>query len=324
MDRRAFLGTLAGGLLAGPLATEAQPAGKVYRIGLIPGGPLAVRMHQWDAFRQTLRDLGYVEGRNILLEFRPPGREGDRFDDLAANLVHLRVDVIVASGSSAIRAAKRLTSTIPIVMCPAANPVEEGLVASLARPGGNVTGLSVVAMDLSGKRLETLREMVPRLSRVAVLRHSRASAWLPSVEASGRVMRIQLLDLPVIQAGELEKGFEAAVQWRADAMMVMASPLFFGLRTRIADLAVKHRLPAVYDLPSFAHAGGLVVYGPSDTEYYRRAAHYVDRILKGAKPADLPVEQPTKIELIINMKAARALGLTIPQSLLQRADQVIE
>jgi len=323
VDRRAFIASLAGGLLAAPLAAEAQPAGKIPRIGLIPGGPLAVRMHQWDAFRQTLRDFGYVEGQNIILEFRPPEREGDRVDDLAADLVHLRVDVIVASGSSAIRAAKRLTSTIPIVMCPASNPVEEGLVASLARPGGNVTGLSVVAMDLSGKRLETLREMVPRLSRVGVLRQSRVSPWFP-VEASGRVMRIQLLDLPVIQAGELEKGFAAAVQWRADGMMVMASTLFFGLRTRIADLAVKHRLPAVYDLPSFAHAGGLVVYGPSDTEYYRRAAHYVDRILKGAKPADLPVEQPTKIELIINMKAARALGLTIPQSLLQRADQVIE
>jgi putative ABC transport system substrate-binding protein len=325
LRRTILLVLLVLGLLAVPLAAEAQPAGRVPRIGILPGGPLAPRVHQWDAFRQTLRELGYTEGQNIIFEFRPPAREGDPFENLAADLVRLNVDVIVATAERAIRAARQATSTIPIVMCPSRDPVREGFVTSLARPGGNITGLSILTVELTGKRLEILREIVPKASRVAVL-------WTPggaespfrAAELAARAMGVELVSLEAAREEDLEKAFEAAAKRRAGALLVLGSPAFFGLRARITDLAQKHRLPGMYWLPSFAHAGGLVVYGPSDTEYYRRAAIYVDRILKGAKPADLPVEQPTKFELIINLKTARALGLTIPLALLLRADQVIE
>jgi putative ABC transport system substrate-binding protein len=327
MTRRllGLLVTLAFTLLVAPLAAEAQPAGKVYRIGCIPGGPLAPRLHQWDAFRQTLRELGWVEGQNIALEFRAPAQEGDAFDELAADLVRLKVDVIVATSTRAVRATKHATSTIPIVMSPSGDPVGEGLVASLARPGGNVTGTSTMVSDRSGKHLEIIREIVPSASRVAVL-------WAPpvnepgfrAVEAAARGPEVELLELPAIQAGDFDHAFETARRAHVEAMIVLGgNPLFFGLRARIADLALHHRLPAIYDLPSYAHAGGLVAYGPSDTEYYRRAAAYVDKILKGAKPADLPVEQPTQFELVINLKTAQALGLTIPPSLLFQATEVI-
>jgi putative ABC transport system substrate-binding protein len=322
-----LLGLAVLGLLAAPLAAEAQPAGRVPRIGILPGGPLAPRVHQWDAFRQTLRELGYTEGQNIILEFRPPAREGDPFENLAADLVRLKVDVIVATSERAIRAARQATSTIPIVMCPSRDPVREGFVASLARPGGNITGLSILTVDLTGKRLEILREIVPKASRVAVL-------WTPgpggaedqfrAAELAARALGVELVSLEASRDDDLEKAFEAAARSGAGALLVLGSPNFFGLRARITELSQKRRLPGMYWLPSFAHAGGLVVYGPSDTEYYRRAAMYVDRILKGAKPADLPVEQPMKFELIINLKAARALGLTIPRAVLLRADQVIE
>jgi putative ABC transport system substrate-binding protein len=327
MPRRliALLVTLTLGLLLAPLAAAAQQAGKVYRIGCIPGGPLAPRAHQWDAFRQTLRELGWVEGQNIMLEFRPPAREGDPYDELAAELVRLKVDVIVATSTRAVRATKHATSTIPIVMSPSGDPVGEGLVASLARPGGNVTGTSTMVSDRSGKHLEILREIVPSASRVAVL-------WAPpvnepgfrAVEAAARVMGVELLELQVTQAGDFDHAFEMASRDHAEAMIILGgNPLFFGLRARIADLARQHRLPAIYDLPSYAHAGGLVAYGPSDTEYYRRAAVYVDKILKGAKPGDLPVEQPTTFELVINLTTAQALGLTIPPTVLFQATEII-
>jgi len=325
LQRAMLLGLAVLGLLAAPLAAAA-PAGRVPRIGILPGGPLAPRVHQWDAFRQTLRELGYTEGQNIILEFRPPAREGDPFENLAADLVRLKVDVIVATADRSIRAARQATSTIPIVMCPSRDPVTEGFVASLARPGGNITGLTILTVDLTGKRLEILREIAPKASRVAVL-------WAPgpdgeaqfrAAELAARAMGIELVSLEASREEDLENAFEAAAKSRAGALLVLGSPSFFGLRARITELSQKRRLPGMYWLPSFAHAGGLVVYGPSDTEYYRRAAIYVDRILKGAKPADLPVEQPMRFELIINLKAARALGLTIPRALLLRADQVIE
>jgi putative tryptophan/tyrosine transport system substrate-binding protein len=313
-------------ILAMPLAATAQQTGKVYRIGCIPGGLLAPRAHQWDAFRQALRELGWVEGQNIILEFRPPAREGDPYDDLAAELVRLKVDVIVATGTRAVRATKQATSTIPIVMSPSGDPVGEGLVASLARPGGNVTGTSTMVSDRSGKHLEIIREIVPSASRLAVL-------WAPpfnepgfhAVEAAARVLGVKLFELRVTQAGDFDHAFETASRDHAEVLIVLGgNALFFGLRARIADLALHHRLPAIYDLPSYAHSGGLVAYGPSDTEYYRRAAVYVDKILKGAKPADLPVEQPTKFELVINLKTAKTLGVVIPPALLFQATEVIQ
>jgi putative tryptophan/tyrosine transport system substrate-binding protein len=319
----ALLLTLA--LFVAPLAAQAQQPAKVYRIGCLPGGLLAPRAHQWDAFRQALRELGWVEGQNIILEFRPPAREGDPYDDLAAELVRLKVDVIVATSTRAVRATKQATSTIPIVMSPSGDPVGEGLVASLAQPGGNVTGTSTMVSDRSGKHLEIIREIVPGASRMAVL-------WAPpvnepgfrAVEAAARELGVEILELQVAQAGDFDHAFETASRDRAEAMIVLGgNPLFFGLRVQIADLALHHRLPAIYDLPSYAHSGGLVAYGPSDTEYYRRAAVYVDKILKGAKPADLPVEQPTTFELVINLKTAQALGLTIPPTLLFQATEVI-
>jgi putative tryptophan/tyrosine transport system substrate-binding protein len=319
-----FIMTLTLSLLVMPLCSNAQQPGKVYRIGCIPGGPLAPRLHQWDAFRQTLRELGWVEGQNITIEFRPPAREGDSFDELAADLVRLQVDVIVATGTTGVRAAKQVTSTIPIVMSPGGDPVGQGFVTSLARPGGNVTGTSTMEVDLHGKRLEILKEIVPEASRAAVLWAPQAAAPIDMVRAAARGLGIELLELQVTQAGDLDHAFETAKRDRADAMIVSGGTLFFGLRARIAALALHHRLPAIYHLPSYAHAGGLVACGPSDTEYYRRAAVYVDKILKGAKPADLPVEQPMKFELVINMKTAKALGLAIPPALLFQATEVIQ
>jgi len=281
-------------------------------------------MHQWDAFRQTLREPGYTEGKNIVLEFRPAAQEGDPLENLAADLVRLNVDAIIAVADRAIRAARHATSTIPIVMCPSGDPVGEGFVSSLARPGGNITGLSILNPDLTGKRLEILKEIAPKVSRVAVLWGPGAEAAFRASELAARALRIDVVGLKVSRAEDLDKAFEAAAKGRAQALLVAGGPATYGLRARITELALKHHLPGMYYLPAFAHAGGLVVYGPSDIEYYRRAATYVDKILKGAKPADLPVEQPTKFELIINLKTAKALGLTIPPSLLQRADEVIQ
>lgn len=315
---------LALGLLVVPLAAHAQQAGKVYRIGCIPGGPLAPRAHQWDAFRQTLRALGWVEGQDILLEFRPPAREGDPFDELAAELVRLKVDVIVATGGRAVRATKQATNTIPIVGA----PMGDSNITSLAQPSGNVTGSSLMFVELSGKRLEILKEIVPQASRVAVLWAPPSEPQFRAVQAAARALGVEILELQVTQEGahsdDLDHAFETASQDRADALLVIGNVRFFGLRARIVDLALRHRLPAIYEARSFAHAGGLVAYGPSDTEYYRRAAVYVDKILKGAKPEDLPVEQPMKFELVLNLKTAKALDLTLPPTFLFRADEVLE
>jgi len=328
MNRRAFLGTLAGGLLAAPLAAEAQPPEKVYRIGLLgaspPGSP-AWRL--WEAFFQGLRDLGYTEGRNLIVEGRySEGRE-ERLSELAGELVRLHVDVIVAAAGQPVHAVSRATTTIPIVMANHGDPVVSGLAASLARPGGNITGLSILNPEVTGKRLELLKVVVPGLTRVAVL-------WNPGnqihrqdlgqAEAAARALGLQLQVLPVRSPDEYEGAFSVMVKERASALLVLGDLTVWFNRGRIAELAARNRLPAMYVQREHVEAGGLMAYGVNLADNYRRAAVYVDKILKGANPGDLPIEQPTKFELLINLKTAKALGLTIPQSLLERADQVIE
>jgi len=329
MNRRTLLFGLALAPLAAPLATEAQPAGKVYRIGLLgttpPGDPGAVRV--WGAFFQGLRELGYVEGQNLIIERRFSEGRDERLPALAADLVRLRVDVIVAAGGPTPHAAKRATTTIPIVAPNHGDPVGTGLVASLARPGGNVTGLSILNPELTGKRLELLKEAVPRIVRVAVL-------WNPTsrihprewseAEAAARALGLQPRRLPARGLDDYGTAFSAMTQERADALLVLGDATFWFHRMRIAELAAKHRLPAMFAQREHVQAGGLICYGVDLRGNYRRAAAYVDKILKGAKPGDLPIEQPTNFELVINLKTAKALGLTIPQSLLLRADEVIQ
>jgi putative tryptophan/tyrosine transport system substrate-binding protein len=329
ITRRAFVGALTGGLLAAPLAASAQQAGKVWRIGLLggysPTSPEGSRA--WEAFFQGLRELGYVEGQNILIEGRFYGDRTERLPALAAELVRLKVDVIVAQGPPAPEAAQRATSTIPIVMTVHQDPVGSGLVASLARPGRNVTGLSVLSTELVGKRLQLLKEAVPGLSRVAVLSdptHPTAALQLREAEVAARSLKVQLQVLEARAPSDFANAFSAMTKDRAGGLIALGGLMFFVQRTRIVELAAQSRLPAIYGAKEFAEAGGLMAYGPNIRESYRRAATYVDKILKGAKPGDLPVEQPTKFELVINLKTAKALGLTIPQSLLLRADRVIE
>ena len=312
-------------LLAAPFAAEAQQTGKVPRIGVLAtthNWPL------WEAFRQGLRELGYVEGRTIAIEYRWTEGRDERFPDFAAELVRLKVDVIVTGGTPAAIAAKNATRTIPIVMGSSGDPVGTGLIASLARPGGNVTGLSALNLELEGKRLELLKEVVPKLSRVAVLwnpgnrlLHER---YLKETQAAALSLGVQLQLVAVQSSADFESAFAKMTRERPDALIVEADLFFVLHRKRIVDFTAKTQLPAVYSFRDFVDAGGLMVYGASFPELYRRAATYVDKILKGAKPADLPVEQPTKFELVVNLKTAKALGLTIPQSMFIRADQVIE
>ena len=325
MDRRVFLATAGIGLVSAPAIARAQQAGKAHRIGYLTlgSGPAA----PVEAFREGLRELGYVEGRNLIIEYRSAAGKVERLPELAAELVRLKVEMIVGFAAPIIEAARRATSTIPIVMV-VADPVGSGLVASLARPGANVTGLSVVSTELAGKKLQLVREILPRATRVAVLSyHGYASATRPYLEqmrAAAQQMGIQLAVQEVKEAGDLPGAFTAMQRERAQALDVRASPFSGENAKRIVELAAQHRLPAMYDARSFVETGGLVSYGASGPEMFRRAAFYVDRILKGAKPADLPIEQPTKFELVINLKAAKALGLTIPPALVVRADQVIE
>jgi putative tryptophan/tyrosine transport system substrate-binding protein len=330
VDRREFVGTLAGGLLAAPLAAEAQPAAKVARIGYLSGS-LAAGPHLREAFRQGLRDLGYVEGRNVVIEYRDAEGKVERLPALAAELVALKVDVIVtAAGTLVALAAQQATRTLPIVFAAAADPVGSGLVTSLARPGGNVTGLSLLTPELVGKCLEQLKQAVPGVTRVAVLWSPGALGertekdMLKGAEVAGRELGVRLQFVEARGPKDFDRAFSDMTRARAGALTVLASVMFTNERRRLVDLAAKHRLPAVYSLREFVDAGGLMAYGPNLADLFRRAAVYVDKILKGAKPADLPVEQPTTFELVINLKTAKALGLTIPQSLLQRADQVIQ
>jgi putative tryptophan/tyrosine transport system substrate-binding protein len=315
-------------IFVAPLATEAQQQGKVFRVGaLTPAFPISEPYPPLEAFRQGLRDLGYVEGQNLVIEYRYA--EGfERLPELAAELVRLQVEVIVASGVPAIRAAQHTTRTIPIVMAGTADPVAAGVVASLARPGGNTTGLSFLSAELPGKRLELLKEAVPQSTRVAVLAKAagpyESVRWL-NLTGAARALGLHLHVVELHSAEELDSAFAAMTRAGADALIVVADQaLMDGLRGRIVDLAATSRLPAMYDWKMYVDAGGLMSYGPSLSDIFRRAATYVDKILKGAKPADLPVEQPTKFELVINLKAAQALGLTLPPTLLVLADEVIQ
>jgi putative ABC transport system substrate-binding protein len=328
MERRAFIVAMSGGLLAAPLAAEAQQSGKVYRIGLLDFSEAdAARQAWWNGFRQQMRELGYVEGQNITFEPRWAQGEDGRIPKLVAELVGLKVDLIVTGGQSAAIGAKKATSTIPIVMASGSDPVAVGLVASLRQPGGNVTGMTTINSELAAKRLEFLRIVAPRASRIAILWDERspgARLTVDGTEAAAKTAGLIIQSVPVGSAAGLEAAFATVVRGRAGALIVVGAAKLFSYRKRIAELAVKHRLATVVSTREYAEAGCLVSYGVDNPDMFRRAAVYVDKILKGAKPGDLPIEQPTKFELIINLKTAKALGLTISQSLLVRADEVIQ
>ena len=327
MNRRTFLCGLTLGTLCAPLAAGAQQPGKVARIGHLSFGSATPGSRLDEAFRQGLRELGYVEGQNIVIEYRWAEGRAERLPDLAAELVSLKVDIIVAAGTPAPLAAKHSTRTIPIVMSSAGDPVGSGLVASLARPGGNVTGLSTFTRELAAKRLQLLKGVVPGVSQVAVLWNAAnpyAVLVMRETGAAARTLGVQVQSLEVRDPDEFENAFPAAIRGRAGALIVVDDPLTYLYRMRIADLAARNRLPAMYGFREYAEAGGLMAFGTSLADLYRRAATYVDKILKGAKPADLPVEQPTKFELVVNLKTAKALGLTIPPSVLLRADEIIQ
>ena len=319
----------AGGLLVSPLAAEAQQAGRIPRVGV-----LATRTAgdaRLEGLLQGLRELGYVEGRNLLVEYRDAEGKTERFPALAAELVSLKCDVIVTTGGTlAAQAAKQATTTLPIVFASVGDAVAEGLVTSLARPGGNVTGLTVAATELVSKSLEVIKQAVPGVKRVAILfkpdamPDSAKKERLKAADVAARALGLRLQIVEARGAEDFDRAFSDMTRARADALAVPATQVFNLERRRLVNLAAKNRLPAVYPNRDFVDAGGLMSYGPNLADMARRAASYVDKILKGAKPADLPVEQPTRFELVINLKTAKALGLTIPQSLLQRADQVIE
>jgi putative ABC transport system substrate-binding protein len=328
MDRRRFIGTVASGLLAAPLAAEAQQTAKVPRLGYLSPN-LAASAHLREAFRQGLRDLGYVEGRNVVLEYRDAEGKLERLPGLAAELVALKVDVIVAPNTVGVLAAKQATETIPIVFAVAADPVGSGLVTSLARPSGTVTGLSILAPELVGKCLELLTQVVLGISRVAVLwqpgglGERTEKDMLKGAEVAARALGVRLQFVEARGPADFERAFSDMTSVRAGALTVLPNNLFNNERRHLVDLAAKHRLPTVFPYREGADAGGLMAYGANLADLLRRAATYVDKILKGAKPGDLPVEQPTKFELVINLKTANILGLTIPQSVLARADEVI-
>ena len=328
MDRRTFLFVFSLGALSAPLAADAQPTGKVYRIGYLGMGSATVSPPFVEAFREGLRELGLVEGQNIVIDYRFAEGRFDRLPDLAAELVRLRVDVMMAGPTPPAMAAKNATGTIPIVMAGVGDPVELGLIASLARPGANVTGLSFsVGMDIFGKGLELLREAVPKFRRVAILSNpgnpSHALA-ITNVKAAAGSFGVQLQLLEAREPNQFDGAFAAMAKERVDALLVVADGMFILHRARLADLAAKNRVPSMHGVRENVEAGGLMSYGPSTVAAWRRAAFFVDRILKGAKPADLPVEQRTKFELVVNLKTAKALGLLIPPVLLARADEVIE
>jgi putative ABC transport system substrate-binding protein len=312
------------------LAAGAQPATKVYRIGLLSGlFPPSAPTSREEAFRQGLRALGYVEGQNLVIEYRYAEGRAERLPDLAAELVRLPVDVMVAGSNAPVRAAQHATRTLPIVMAGSPDPVGNGFVASLAHPGGNITGLATLGDELSGKRLEILKEMVPPSGRIAVLANPADPTYAPrmnNLRAAAQALGLHLHVVEVRRADELDTAFAAMTQTRAEALLVVEDGVLVSssLRGRIADLAALSRLPAMYGQKFYVEAGGLMSYGPSLPDIYRCAATYVDKLLKGAQPGDLPVEQPTTFELVINLTTAQALGLTIPPSLLFQADEVIQ
>ena len=322
-----FVIALCAMLFALCFTAQAQQPANMPRIGYLAGVDPTTAEPLVQAFRQGLRDHGYIEGKNILVEYRYAEGRADRVQSLVSELVQLKVDVLVLLTLPSVRAAKEATKTIPIVMVLAVDPVETGLVDTLARPGGNITGIATLQRELSGKRLELLKEVVPAMSRVAVLRDANAPGSAMGVkeyETAGRALKLQLLSLEVRgPEPDLEGAFQAAAKGRANAFVTIRNPLLRRYTKRIAELAIKNRLPSLHEGSESVEAGGLMSYGVNDPDNYRRAAYYVDRILKGAKPADLPVEQPMKFELVINLKTAKQIGLTIPPNVLARANKVI-
>jgi ABC-type uncharacterized transport system substrate-binding protein len=322
MNRRTFLFRFALGTMLAPFAAEAQQGTKVWRIGVLQFGSPTENSTQ--VLRGALHDLGYVEGQNIVIEDRMAEGRLERLPDLATELVHKKVDVIVASGVAGARAAERATTTIPIVML-ATDPLGAGLISSLARPGGNITGVATLESELGAKRLEHFKEAFPTVARVAALYDPTTSPTvLKEMEDGARRLKVQLRILEARTPEDLDGAFKKASEWKAAALSILASPFFRSQRVRIAALAIEHHFPTMVPHRAYVEAGGLISYGPDFRDLIRRASVFVDKILKGAKPADLPVEQATKFELVINLKTAKALGVTIPQTLLQRADQVIE
>jgi putative ABC transport system substrate-binding protein len=327
MRRRAFIMLAAGAAAAWPLAARAQQQGKIHRIGILALSSAAASQHQWHGFRERLRDLGYVEGENIAFERRSADGKIDRLPGLAAELVRLRVDILVAGTTQAALAAKDATKTIPIVFRAVSDPIRVGLIPSLARPGGNITGTTNQSLDLAGKRLELLKEIAPAVSRFASLweqTHIIYEFQASETEVAARALGVPMHAVAVRNASELVEAFAAMRGKGADALLVLPSAMFLHERKRLADLALKSKLPTVFPQRDYVEAGGLMSYGENFVDEARRAAVYVAKILKGANPADLPVEQPTKFELIINLRTAKTLGLVIPESFLLRADEVIE
>jgi putative ABC transport system substrate-binding protein len=313
-------------LLAITVMAEAQQSKKIPRIGVLGASPLSTNRARIEELRQGLHQLGYVEGKNIVIEWLFAEGKTVRVADLAAELLGLKVDLIVAFGPTSTRAAKEATNSIPIVMAQVNDPVGAGFIASLARPGGNITGSSVMAPDLSGKQLELLKEIVPKLSHVAVFGTSVQPGNAQSVQESelaARALSIQLHYIDVLDPKEIETAYQNAATQRSQAVLVLQSPVFSSRRQLLVELAIKNRLPVIYPQSDYMDAGGLMFYGPSMADSFRRTAIYVDKILKGTKPADLPVEQPTKFEFVINLKTAKQIGLTIPANVLARADRVI-
>jgi putative tryptophan/tyrosine transport system substrate-binding protein len=324
IDRRRFVLTSLAGVVAGPSASEGR---NLPRIALLSTGADPSRPVVWLPFLEQLQRIGYIEGRNIVIERRFGAGRPERLDELVADLAHRGVDIVVATGPPEILAARRAMPTTPIVMMVVPDPVGQGLVASLARPGGNVTGLSTLAPELYAKRLELLKEAIPALTRVGLLSNpatSHSATASKEMTAAARILGVQIHGLVLRNPQDLDRAFLTIPRERLQAVFVVTDPISFSQRTRIADFAVKSHLPTMYEWRDYVEVGGLMAYGPSVADLSRRAAIYVDRILKGAKPADLPVEQPTKFDLVINLKTAKALGLTIPASVLARADQVIE
>jgi putative tryptophan/tyrosine transport system substrate-binding protein len=327
LKRREFVALLGSAAAAWPITAHAQQPARLPRIGILWPNPLAASGHFVDAFQQGLGELGYVDDQNMMIEFRSAEGRMERLPDLAAELVRLPVDVIQTATSPTIRAAQQATRTIPIVMGNSQDPVSEGFVASLARPGGNITGQTLFSPDLAAKRLQVLKDVVPTLTRVAVLWYVDDSALALSLRETviaANSLRLEFRSLGVRGPGEFESAFRTATQENAGALIVLEDNLSFRYRAEIARLANGSRVPTMYGLREYAEAGGLIAYGPNLAQMYRRSATYVDKILKGAKPADLPVEQPVRFELLLNLKTARVLGLEFPPTLLAVADEVIE
>jgi putative ABC transport system substrate-binding protein len=325
MDRRAFIGSVACGVLTAPLAGRAQQVGKVYRIGILEAIPAAQNAANLDALRKGLRGFGYVEGRNLIIDYRSADGHAERFPALASELVRLKAELIVTRGTPAAQAAKKATGTIPVIMATMGDP--RAIVASFAHPGGNITGVTTFSTELTAKRIELLKEVVPNLTRVALL-HNLANPAAPpeweEIKAAARALGVAAELLDMRSQGDLGRAFDLAVQRHVDALIVGADGLTQMHRQAIVDSAARYRLPAAYPAREFVEAGGLIAYAVNYPDLYFRLASFVDKVFKGAKPGELPVEQPTKFELVINLKTAKTLGVTIPQSLLLRADEVIQ